>query len=157
MRAISVPDLKDIVLIGGGHAHVGVVKYFAMHPIEGVRITLISPDSHTPYSGMLPGLIAGHYTYDEAHIDLRPLCRFAGAVFLRTEVERVDPHNKLIQCPGRPPIAYDLLSINSGSTPDPRVVPGADGNVIPVKPVATFLEAWNRSASPRFCPSRACA
>ncbi len=142
MNRASVPIIKDLVLIGGGHAHVTVLKRFAMRPVPGVRLTLISPDAHTPYSGMLPGLIAGHYTYDEAHIDLMPLCRFAGARFILGAIERVDASAKVVHLPGRPAIPYDTLSINAGSMPDPSSVPGADGRVIPVKPVAGFLDAW---------------
>ena len=142
MQGSSPPVIKDIVLIGGGHAHVTVLKRFGMKPIPGVRLTLISPDAQTPYSGMLPGLIAGHYSFDEAHIDLMPLCRFAGARFILGEVARVDPDAKLVHCDGRPPIPYDLLSINAGSFPDPKSVEGALGQVIPVKPVAQFLAAW---------------
>ena len=142
MQGSNPPVIKDIVLIGGGHAHVTVLKRFGMKPIPGVRLTLISPDAHTPYSGMLPGLIAGHYSYDEAHIDLMPLCRFAQARFILGEVQRVDPETKMVHCDGRPPIPYDLLSINAGSFPDPKSVEGAMGQVIPVKPVAQFLAAW---------------
>ncbi|MEM7777386.1 MAG: selenide, water dikinase SelD [Pseudomonadota bacterium] len=138
----NLPVLKDIVLIGGGHAHVTVLKRFGMKPVPGVRLTLISPDAHTPYSGMLPGLIAGHYTYDEAHIDLVRLCRFAGAIFISGAVEGVDAEQKTVRCAARPPIPYDVLSINAGSTPDPSVIPGAAGVVIPVKPVAEFLNTW---------------
>ncbi len=143
MNGAGVPVVRDLVLIGGGHAHVTVLKRFGMQPIPGVRLTLISPDAHTPYSGMLPGLIAGHYTYDEAHIDLMPLCRFAGARFIPVAVSSVDPEAKCVHLPGRPPIPYDILSINAGSTPDPVVMPGAKGRVLPVKPVAEFLELWS--------------
>ncbi|MEM6497647.1 MAG: selenide, water dikinase SelD [Pseudomonadota bacterium] len=138
----GVPVIKDIVLIGGGHSHVTVLKRFGMRPVPGVQLTLISPDAHTPYSGMLPGYIAGHYTYDEAHIDLAPLSRFANARFIVAEIEQVDPVAKQVHVAGRPPIAYNVLSINAGSTPDPIAVPGAKGRVIPVKPVSEFLVAW---------------
>lgn len=137
---------KDIVLVGGGHAHVQVVKSFGMKPEPGVRLTLISPDAHTPYSGMLPGLIAGHYTFDETHIDLNALCRFAGVRFLQAEACGLDPLAKRVVLKQRPPVRYDLVSIDTGSTPRMDDVPGASDFAIPVKPISNFLMHWNRLA-----------
>ena len=140
----TVPVIKDLVLIGGGHSHLSVLKYFAMHPVPGLRLTLITRDLHTPYSGMLPGYIAGHYSYDEAHIDLRPLAQFAQARIYHAEVSNIDVDNKQILCQGRPPIPYDLVSINIGSKPGTLHIPGANKYTLPVKPIDRFLTQWDK-------------
>ena len=115
-----------------------------MRPIPGVRLTLISRDIETAYSGMLPGLIAGHYSIDRAHIDLVPLARFAGARFFHDEVTAVDPVAQTVSLANRPPVSYDVLSINTGSTPSINEVTGAGYHVVPVKPINRFLGHWER-------------
>lgn len=144
MKSSSQPILKDLVLIGGGHSHVAVIKNFGMKPIPGVRLTVISRDVHTPYSGMLPGFVAGHYTHDEVHIDLRPLAQFAAARMYHNEVTGIDTVNKTVLCAGRPPVPYDILSINIGSTPRISGIAGATDHAVAVKPISRFVERWNR-------------
>jgi selenide,water dikinase len=138
----QTPVVKDLVLVGGGHSHIAVLKRFGMRPMSGVRLTLICREMHTPYSGMLPGLIAGHYTYDEAHIDLGPLCRFAGARLYHDEAIGLDLIGQSIECRGRPPVRYDIVSFNIGSTPRTSDIPGATCNVVPVKPINQFITHW---------------
>lgn len=136
------PVIKDLILIGGGHSHLFVLKYFAMNPVPGLRLTLITRDLHTPYSGMLPGYIAGHYNYDQTHIDLRPLAQFAKARIFHSEVNNIDTENKKIFCNNRPAINYDLLSINIGSTPNPIKTSDVNEFTIAVKPIDIFLSKW---------------
>ncbi len=142
MQSTEQPVLRDIVLVGGGHSHVGVIKRFGMKPIPGVRLTVICRDTHTPYSGMLPGYIAGHYDYDAVHIDLRKLAEFAGARFYSASVSNIDRSAKKVVCDGRPDIPYDFLSINIGSTPQVSRVAGAQEHAVPVKPINQFNDRW---------------
>lgn len=142
MQQPDSPVLRDIVLVGGGHSHVVVLKQFAMNPEPGVRLTLICRDTHTPYSGMLPGYVAGHYTYDEVHIDLRRLAEYAGARFFSDEALGIDRTQQKVLCRSRPPVPYDQLSINIGSTPRMNQIPGADDHAVPVKPIHRFNDRW---------------
>ena len=115
-----------------------------MNPVPGVRLTLITRDVHTPYSGMLPGYIAGHYAYDETHIDLRPLAAYAGARLIHAEVNAIDAERQLVSLAGRPAIAYDVLSINIGSKPGMPATVQGDDKQFAVKPVNHFLDRWLR-------------
>jgi selenide, water dikinase len=140
---------RDLVLLGGGHAHVTVLKRFGLRPVDGVRVTLVSRVTQTPYSGMLPGLIAGHYTKDESHIDLQPLARFARARAVFDEAIGLDLVSRLVRFREQPPIAYDILSIDIGSTPNLGVT-GAAEHTTPVKPIDRFLDRWS-ALTTRLC------
>ncbi|MEW5249232.1 selenide, water dikinase SelD [Microbulbifer discodermiae] len=134
------PNYQDLVLVGGGHAHAIVLQMWAMNPLPGARLTLVSPQIQTPYSGMVPGLIAGHYEFDQTHIDLMRLCRAAGARFIRAAAEHIDPVRRRIHLQGRPELEYDLLSLDVGSTPVQNL-PGAE-HATPIKPVGRFYARW---------------
>ncbi len=138
----TVPIAQDLVLVGGGHAHVHVLKSFGMRPLPGVRVTLIARDVETPYSGMLPGWVAGHYDFDECHIDLGRLARFADARLVHDEAIGIDRAARCVLCRGHPPIRWDLLSLDIGSAPRADDVPGAAEHTIAVKPIAHFAVRW---------------
>lgn len=110
----------------------------------GCSVTLVTRDILAPYSGMLPGHIAGHYSYAEGHIDVRPLARMAAARVCQSEVDGIDLEKRLVLCPDRPAISFDLLSINIGARPTVANVPGAREHALPAKPVDAFIEAWQR-------------
>jgi len=129
----------DIVLVGGGHAHVAVLKAFGMKPEPGVRLTLVARDISTPYSGMIPGFIAGHYTHDECYMDLEPLCRFAGARLIHASANGIDPAARRLLFGDRPALRYDLISIDIGATTAVADIPGAVEYGLPIKPTAQSL------------------
>ncbi|HVM77708.1 MAG TPA: selenide, water dikinase SelD [Stellaceae bacterium] len=132
----------DIVLVGGGHAHVHVLTAFAMQPAPGVRLTLVTRDLETPYSGMLPGVIAGLYERQEAHIDLLRLAAATGTRLIHAEAVGLDRAAKRLELAGRPPIAYDILSLDVGIAPALGGIAGAAGHAIAVKPIGSFLEKF---------------
>lgn len=142
MQRLTQPQRKNVVLIGAGHAHVTVLREFGLSPVADASLTLISRGQHTPYSGMLPGLIAGDYRFADIHIDTLPLTRFAGAQFYKDEAVGLDLSNRLVICRGGARIPYDVLSTDIGSTPNTAEVPGAAEHAIPVKPIDGFLSRF---------------
>jgi selenide,water dikinase len=136
--------MKQLVLAGGGHSHVEVLRRFALHSLPGVELTLISPDRFTPYSGMLPGLVAGHYSAEECHIDLARLAAAVRARFVTERVSAIDLRDRRIRCESGHSLSYDLLSLDIGSTPPLDDIVGAREHGIPVKPVDRFLAGWER-------------
>jgi len=135
---------KDLVLVGGGHSHAIALRMLGMNPIPGIRITLLTEASDTPYSGMLPGHIAGLYSHEDCHIDLRSLAHFAQAQFYLDRVIGLDLENQRVLCANRPPVAFDVLSLDIGSTPTVPETVKATASNLPVKPIRRFLQNWYR-------------
>jgi selenide, water dikinase len=135
--------VKRLVLVGGGHAHVEVLRRFGRAPLRDVELVLVSPHRLTPYSGMLPGLVAGHYGHAAVHIDLERLARFARARFLQTLAAGVDTRRRMATLADGGSLEFDLLSLDVGSVPATAGIPGAAAHAVGVKPVDRFLQVWD--------------
>lgn len=137
------PLVSDLVLIGGGHAHALVLRMWAMDPLPGVRLTLINPGPVTPYTGMLPGLIAGHYRRAEIMIDLVRLARSANARLIVDRATGIDRDARLIRLAGRPPLPYDLASLDIGVTSDLPELPGFPDHSFSARPLGAYAASWD--------------
>ena len=134
------PIKGELVLVGGGHAQVALLKSLAMKPVEGLRTTLVTRDIDTPYSGMLPGYVEGAWTAADIHIDLAKLANMAGARLVNAPVTGLDADAGRLTVNGRPSLSFDVLSVNIGGEPDVKAIPGAAEHCIPVKPISNFRD-----------------
>ncbi len=135
--------MKRLLLVGGGHSHVEVIRRFARQPVANVQITLVNPTAHTPYSGMLPGLIAGHYSFRQCHIDLPALASSAGCRYVEAAINGMHADAKLAFCDSGETLAFDVASIDIGSTPATLGIAGAARHGLKVKPTDRFLSRWD--------------
>ncbi len=145
-----LPLVRDIVLIGGGHTHALVLRMFAMDPLPGVRLTVINPDPAAPYTGMLPGHIAGHYARDDLMIDLVRLARFAGARIILDRATGIDRQTRRIHLAGRPPLGYDIASLDIGIGSGLPDVAGFNDHATAAKPLGAYAERWEAFVDSRL-------
>jgi len=136
--------LKHLVLVGGGHAHALVLRALIDEPEPGIAITLVAPERHSPYSGMLPGHIAGFYSRDEMHIDLVRLSQRLSARFIETKAVAFDGARRTVTLAGGERLEFDILSIDIGITPDLAAIEGAREHALAVKPIGELLEKTDR-------------
>ena len=142
-QASFLPE-QDLVLVGGGYAHLHVLRKWRTNPIPGIRLTVVSPDRELVYSGMLPGVLAGLYSLSEATLDLQELCAVAGARLIVAAAMGLDSAGRSIPLSDRPPIAFDVASFAVGSIP--RTV-GSESRpgVISLKPLRDFPQRWEEA------------
>ena len=130
---------KELVLVGGGHAHVQV-----LHALKdsGLKITLISDVAFAPYSCMLPGCLAGTHQEQELVFDLAQLCQRFGYRFIHEGVASVDGDDRFLTLKDGCKISFDVCSLNVGILPREIEAKRLQSSVIYVKPISTFLEKW---------------
>lgn len=142
----GVPRRRELVLLGGGHSHVQVLRGLLMKPRPDARVTVVVDRADAVYSGMVPGLVAGEYDPEQLTIDVRPLARRANAAVVLAVAERVDPSARRVHLVGRPPIAYDVLSINTGATVRGLELPGVPAHALATRPIGRFAAAFPPAA-----------
>jgi pyridine nucleotide-disulfide oxidoreductase family protein len=139
--------MKRLVLAGAGHAHALVLRALVRQPMPGVDVVVISPQPLAPYSGMVPGWLAGRYRFDEIAIPFPPLAAAAGARWCEGEIDALDPARRQLRLADGRALDYDVLSLNVGSTLQPP--PAGHAQMLPLRPLAmlqrrygALLERW---------------
>jgi pyridine nucleotide-disulfide oxidoreductase family protein len=137
-----------VVLAGAGHAHAQVLQAWARQPVDGIDLVVVSPHAWAPYSGMVPGWLAGLYRYENIVIDFAALCARAGARWVTGSITRLDPDSRCIQLDNGDSLTWDWLSLNTGSTLVPPVV-SAPTTMLSMRPLDrlrtdydALLEGW---------------
>jgi pyridine nucleotide-disulfide oxidoreductase family protein len=134
--------MKHLLLLGGGHAHVHVLQALAAAPLPAARVTLVSPFARQMYSGMVPGLLAGHYAVDDCVIPLLPLAEAARVRFVPASAVALDAATRRVSLSNGEQIAYDVLSLDTGPVMPVERIPGAERHGWPVRPIEAFIERW---------------
>lgn len=137
-----IPFTRDLVLVGGGHSHALVLRHFGMNPVPGLRLTVINPGPTAPYTGMLPGHVAGHYDRDALEIDLYRLARFAGARLLVDSATGLDLAAREVHLASGRRIGYDAASLDIGVTSALPELPGFSDHGVPAKPLGPLATRW---------------
>ena len=139
----SVPMTRDLVLVGGGHAHALVLRKWAMSPLPGARLTLVSPHPVAPYTGMLPGFVAGHYDREELDIDLIRLCAATGARFVEDHATGLDTDAGHVALGSGRALRFDVMSLDIGISAPSAILDDPGGALVPVKPMDVFADRWS--------------
>jgi pyridine nucleotide-disulfide oxidoreductase family protein len=134
--------MKHLVLLGGGHAHVHVLRALAARELPGAHVTLVSPFARQMYSGMVPGFVAGHYTLDQCYIPLPRLAAAAKVRFIETSATAVDAARRTVLLADGRTLDYDVLSLDTGPTMNRDAIPGARGRALFVRPIENFTLLW---------------
>lgn len=132
-----------LLLAGGGHSHIEVLKHLRTTRQRALTVTLVTPEVRVGYSGMLPGTLAGCYDWSDAQIDVAALARAAGARFVASRVAAIDLAAAVARLENGTELAFDLVALDVGSVPDGSV-PGVSAHAVAVKPFAHLLKAWQQ-------------
>ncbi len=132
---------KDLVFVGGGHAHLTAMVNLKDYLDRGHRVTLISPIVRHYYSGMGPGMLSGIYAPNEIRFNVKKLVEDRGARFVLGKVIRVDPEKRILTLEDNTEVSYDVVSFNTGSFVPLDLITGSMEHVYPVKPIVNLLKA----------------
>jgi selenide,water dikinase len=131
--------MRRLVLVGGGHAHLHVLRQLARRPLADTEVVLVSPGDSHYYSGMVPGYVQGQYESDTLRFDLAALARCAGARLVRATADRVDVAERAVVT-GNGSVPFDLCSVDVGSDAAGGRVAGMREHALTLHPTSHAVE-----------------
>ncbi len=131
-----------LLLVGAGHAHLGVINDWRKEGPPSGRTLLAEPLEAMLYSGMVPGWIAGEYRASELAIPLAPLVEEAGLEWYRARLVRIDPEARIAHLDNGEMLAFDICSIATGGAGQASDVLGADKRLLDIRPLSGFIGHW---------------
>lgn len=146
MSETASPESYDILLVGGGHAQLAVLKDWIDSGVPCGRAALIDPASHARYSGTVPGIISGQYPISYGLVDLAALCRRAGVERIENRVVAIDPHARKVTLASGREVSFEIASIDTGGVGQAEAILGTSDKLFDVRPIGAFIEGWRRLA-----------
>ncbi len=139
--------MKRLVLVGGGHAHLYVLRSLTHRKFSELEVLLITPNHYQNYSGMLPGWMAGHYSKAQLQINLLSLAQKANIHLIVNRATGIDAEKSLVYLPENNQIKYDLLSVDMGCETDVSKLRDLQEKLLPIRPLDNFIESWSKIIS----------
>lgn len=136
--------MKHLVLAGGGHAHLHVLKSLAAAQWPGIEVTLISPYPRQIYSGMVPGWMAGHYSLEQCAAALDPLLKAGRVRFIQDSVTGLNANRRIVHTMLSGDVAYDALSLDTGAQVDASGLTATGVPLLAIRPLESFVVDWIR-------------
>ena len=134
---------RQIVLIGAGHTHLQILKWWRRKPLPRADLTLVTAFDHAAYSGMLPSTLAGLYQPADMLMDMPKLCAHCGVRLIVDRANRLDPAARVIEFAHQPALTFNVASINIGSVPAEEPLWQSHRILISVKPLSSFLQRFD--------------
>jgi NADH dehydrogenase FAD-containing subunit len=139
-------SIKKLVFLGAGHAHLYALAAFKQSPRIDTDIHLITPYDHVVYSGMVPGMVAGHYSADDCTISIPKLLDKTAIKIAYAACTGIDTVTQHVQLSNGTVLHYDVLSLDTGSVMDHDTIdaqiPGAKEHALFVRPIEQFIKLW---------------
>lgn len=134
--------MKHLLLLGGGPAHVQVLRSLARSGLAAAHVTMIAPFLRPASDAMLAGFVAGHHGFGAGSASLPDLTHAANVQFVQAQPMGLNAMERTATLADGRVIGYDVLSIDTGPVMNRDLIPGARSYALFARPVEHFTRLW---------------